>query len=69
MDSEEEEEEPSDMINQDLTHEERQEEFINLMKQRFVDRNDPDFGKKTQISFKTSLSSVHPEYPPFFKQY
>ena len=32
------------MINPDLTPEERQGEFINLMKERFVDGKDPDYG-------------------------
>ena len=32
-------------INPDLTPEERQAEFIEMMKERFVDGKDPDFGE------------------------
>ena len=42
---------PPDMINPDLSPEERQEEFITLMKERFVDGKDPDYGKKDFITF------------------
>ena len=48
MDEEEEDEssdessQVTDMINEDLTTEERQAEFIALMKERFVDGKDPD---------------------------
>jgi hypothetical protein len=33
-----------DLINEDLDPEERQEEFLNMMKQRFVDGKDPEYG-------------------------
>ena len=43
--AEEQEPEPAvDLINEDLTPEERQEEFLNMMKQRFVDGKDPEYG-------------------------
>merc|ERR1719223_1685209 len=32
-----------DLINEDLSPEERQEEFLNMMKQRFVDGKDPEY--------------------------
>lgn len=38
---------PPDMINPDLSPEERQEEFITLMKERFVDGKDPDYDYET----------------------
>ncbi|CBY21985.1 unnamed protein product [Oikopleura dioica] len=33
----------ADLINEDLSPEERQEEFLNMMKQRFVDGKDPEY--------------------------
>ena len=39
-----EEQEIQSYINPDLTNEERQAEFIEMMKERFVDGLDPDFG-------------------------
>lgn len=34
----------ADLINEDLSPEERQEEFLNMMKQRFVEGKDPEYG-------------------------
>ena len=34
----------ADLINEDLSPEDRQEEFLNMMKQRFVDGKDPEYG-------------------------
>ena len=34
----------ADLINEDVSPEERQEEFLNMMKQRFVDGKDPEYG-------------------------
>jgi len=46
--AEKEEEVPiADLINEDLSPEERQEEFLNMMKQRFVDGKDPEYDYET----------------------
>ena len=48
--AEKEEEVPiADLINEDLSPEERQEEFLNMMKQRFVDGKDPEYGKALSV--------------------
>ena len=54
-DEEQKEEEIQNYINPDLTDEERQAEFIEQMKQRFVDGLDPDFGMNLFRFFINSI--------------